>query len=119
MLKHVLRRTGRNPAYPGRWRVTRIHGARRARIPGMPWFRCFTNRWWSPRYQRSRYILSEATTGFTPTTIADDTRQQAIWYASMRLKSRRRPIILAAIARVQAGHLDRQRPPRRFRARSL
>lgn len=118
MRKTVLKRTGRRiTGYPGRWRMTRIHGARRARIPGMPWFRCFTNRWWRPR-AGLRYIVTETTTGFTPDGIGDDTRQAAILHATYRLKSRRRPSILAVIARVQAGHVDRQRIPQRFRARA-
>lgn len=119
MLKYVLRRTGRNPAYPGRWRMTRIHGARRARIPGMPWLRCFTNRWWSPLSLRQHYILSEATTGFTPVGLSDGTRQKAIWYATQRLQRLPRVKILAAITRALAGHTNRQRIPQRFRYRTL
>lgn len=119
MLKTVLKRTSRNTAFPGRYRMTRALAARRARIPGMPWFRCFTNRWWSPRSLRPRYIVSEATTGFAPVGLSDETRQQAIWYATKRLQRLSRARILAAIARVQAGHYDRQRITQRFRARVI
>lgn len=114
MLKAVLYTRGHGP-----YRLTRVIGARRAHIPGMPWFRCFTNRWWSPRTLRPRYILSEATTGFTPTDYNEDDRVSAIFYARIRLKNLPRRKVLAAIARVQAGHLGRQRIPQRFRARSL
>ncbi|HLO65307.1 MAG TPA: hypothetical protein VK165_20280 [Azonexus sp.] len=114
MLKAVLYRRKKGP-----YRMTRVIGARRARIPGMPWFRCFTNRWWSSRTLRPRYILSEATTGFTPTGYNEDDRATAIFYADVRLKNLPRRKILAAIARVHAGHLDRNRIPKRFRARAL
>ena len=114
MRKTVMKRFG-----PGRWRATRVIGARRARIPGMPWFRCFTNRWWSPRSLRPLYIVSEAKTGFVPVGSADDSRQKAIWYATQRLSRLPRSKILAAISRAKAGHYDRMRIPQRFRARPL
>lgn len=114
-----MRRTVIKRFAPGRWHNTRIHGARRARIPGMPWFRCFTNRWWHPSPRGLSYMLTEATTGFVPVGYGEDTRTRAIWYAEHRLKRLPRAKILAAIARTQAGHYDRQRIPQRFRARTV
>lgn len=113
-----MRRTVMKCLGPGRWHNTRIHGARRARIPGMPWFRCLTNRWWRPLPRRPGYMLIEATTGFVPIGYSEDTRTRATWYAEHRLKLLPRARILAAIARIQAGHYDPQRFPQRFRLRT-
>lgn len=49
----------------------------------------------------------------------EDDRATAIFYERIRLKNLQRRKILAAIARVQAGHFDRNRIPKRFRARAL
>lgn len=114
MLKSVLYTRGNGP-----YRLTRVIGARRAHIRSMPWLRCFTNRWWSSRTLRPRYILTEATTGFTPTGYNSDDRFSATFYALIRLKNLPRRKVLAAIARVKAGHFGRTRIPQRFRARAL
>lgn len=114
MRRTVMKRFG-----PGRRHNTRIYGARRARIPSMPWFRCLTNRWWKSLPRRPGYMLTEATTGFVPVGYREETRTRAIWYAEHRLRQLPRAKILAAIARTQAGYYDRQRIPQRFRARTV
>lgn len=54
-----------------------------------------------------------------PTGYNEDDRASAFFYACIRLKNLPRRKVLAAIARVKAGHFGRERIPQRFRARAL
>lgn len=111
--------------YPGHkyFSVRRVIGYRKARIPGKPWFKCFTNRWWHPSlavYGKHRYMLTEQSTGLCPSTASSLSRQIATDEAriSLRLRGRTRPFILGAIACGKAGHYDRRRIPQNLRLRT-
>ena len=115
MRKTVLYREGHT------WRNRKVSNARRARIPGVRYFKCFTNRWWSPRmavHGAHRYIVSEVTTGFTPNAFSCASRREAIAYARVNLTKRPRRVILGAIARIKAGHIVNVRFPQHLKFRT-
>jgi hypothetical protein len=95
----------------------RVNGAKRASLPGMPWFKCFTNKWYRPKALCQRYNLTEEKTGFVPSGLTSFDRREAEISALIRLRRRKRTEILAAIARVKRGFLDPKRIPQNFRFR--
>ena len=88
----------------GKTRMRRVMGARRCSLPDMPWFKCFTNKWWSAGLPGPVFVLTEAQSGFSPFGGACISRVSAIREAFRVLAKRPRANVLGSVALARKGY---------------